>query len=194
MLLPQQSQQHCPRQGITTITADAFAGCVNLDSVSMSNSVTAIDGSAFAGCHSLANITIPASVTTIADDAFANAGVLSATFNGNAPTVGTSIFVARTGFTVKFYAGATGFGDPIWLTSSNETYPATTLAATQSISFPAIPTQVYPGTGTVPPQRERHFRPADYLQRRIRPRHHLRQYSKPDEHGYRRRPRHPTRR
>ena len=48
----------------------AFSGCINLTSVTISNSVTSIGESAFEGCSCLTSVTIPNSVTTIGSGAF----------------------------------------------------------------------------------------------------------------------------
>ena len=56
---------------IIDIGDDAFAGCENLTSITIPDSVTEIGEYAFCYCKSLTSITIPDSVTKIGDDAFA---------------------------------------------------------------------------------------------------------------------------
>jgi hypothetical protein len=76
-------------------------------------------------------VTIPNSVTSIGDEAFVDCTILtSAVFQGNAPTMGTSVFVGcANGFTVDFYNGATGFTSPTWRdgNGSGNVYPAVNL-------------------------------------------------------------------
>lgn len=58
-------------QGITTIGEDAFAHCVNLESVTLTDNVAVIDKHAFYFCKGLKNVYIPDSVTAINEEAFA---------------------------------------------------------------------------------------------------------------------------
>ena len=53
-----------------TIESEAFAGCVNLQTISLSNELTKIGDSAFNNCSNLTEIFIPASVTEIGSNAF----------------------------------------------------------------------------------------------------------------------------
>lgn len=55
---------------ITTICADAFAGCVKLCAVAMRRKVQRIESGAFRGCTDLRSVKIPSNVTFIADNAF----------------------------------------------------------------------------------------------------------------------------
>lgn len=55
---------------VKSIKHDAFRGCSNLTSITISNSVTSIGSSAFFNCNSLTSITIPNSVTSIESSAF----------------------------------------------------------------------------------------------------------------------------
>ena len=61
---------------VIRIAYGAFAGCVDLRSITIPDSVTVIDQAAFSGCSSLENITIPNSVTTIGFGAFYNCKAL----------------------------------------------------------------------------------------------------------------------
>jgi len=57
---------------VKTIGMHAFARCSSLKNLTIANGVTAINSFAFSYCSSLANITIPKSVTSILDNVFAN--------------------------------------------------------------------------------------------------------------------------
>ena len=57
---------------VKSIKHDAFRGCSNLTSITISNSVTSIGSYAFAYCYNLTSITIPNSVTSIESYAFAD--------------------------------------------------------------------------------------------------------------------------
>ena len=56
--------------GVTRIGKKAFAGCTELSSISISNSVESIDDYAFSGCTELTNIEIPDNVMSIGRGAF----------------------------------------------------------------------------------------------------------------------------
>ena len=58
------------KDGIVSISEDAFAECAGLTSIIIPNSVTEIGESAFRNCKSLSSITIPDSVTKIVWCAF----------------------------------------------------------------------------------------------------------------------------
>ena len=55
---------------VTTIGLSAFAGCQNLTSITIPDSVTTIGESAFWGCENLTSITIPDNMETIGDGIF----------------------------------------------------------------------------------------------------------------------------
>jgi hypothetical protein len=106
---------------VTNIETNAFADCVNLDSVAIPNSVTTIGGYAFINCYGLTNITIPdrvtsignytffecfsltsvifgSAVTSIGENAFGNCADLNSIyFRGNAPTADSTVFASDTG-------------------------------------------------------------------------------------------------
>ncbi len=56
--------------GVTSIGQDAFRGCTNLTSVSLSDGLTTIEGYAFYNCASLPSIVLPDSVTSIGEATF----------------------------------------------------------------------------------------------------------------------------
>ncbi len=59
---------------ITEIKSKAFADCVNLSSLTLSNSLMAIEAYAFKGCSNLKTFNIPNSLTVIGEYAFAGCG------------------------------------------------------------------------------------------------------------------------
>ena len=65
-----KSIQKDSRSQYTTIGDCAFAGCKNLTSVDLPNTVTKISRSAFYNCSGLTSVTIPNSVTSIGNYAF----------------------------------------------------------------------------------------------------------------------------
>lgn len=72
-----------------TISDQAFYGCRQLTSITLSNTVTSIGGSAFAHCAGLRSFTIPESVTSIGNAAFWNcAGFSSITIPASVRTIG----------------------------------------------------------------------------------------------------------
>jgi hypothetical protein len=79
--------------GVTSIGAWAFIGCLNLTSITIGNSVTTIGLNAFSGCSSLTSITIGNSVTTIGQSAFGHCySLTSITIPNSVTTIGGSAF------------------------------------------------------------------------------------------------------
>jgi PKD repeat protein len=75
------------------------------------NSVTSIGARAFNGCHNLTSVTIPNSVTNIGNGAFFGCTVTGVYFQGNAPSLGSSVFAMMYAeATVYYLAGTTGWG------------------------------------------------------------------------------------
>ncbi len=118
---------------VTNIGTTAFAGCPNLTSATIGNGVTIIPNMAFYYCTSLTNVTIgsnvilifqsafqdcgltsvtiPNSVTSIGSSAFAGCTNLNAVyFQGNAPSLGSSVFDTGNNTTVYYSLGTTGWG------------------------------------------------------------------------------------
>lgn len=97
--------------GVPYIGDAMFASCVSLANVAIPDSVTNIGSQAFDDCWSLINIIIPSKVISIGDGAFGScydnlAGVY---FQGNAPSVGSSVFYCDNNVTVYYLPGTTGW-------------------------------------------------------------------------------------
>lgn len=121
---------------IRTISFGAFRYCDYLTRVTISKGVTSIEEVAFQGCNGLTKVFIPDSVTDIGQSAFGSCDNLgSATFLGNAPTMGGGVFIfAKYGFTVYYMNGETGFTSPTW-----QGYPCILIGAAPEIAvlYPA---------------------------------------------------------
>ncbi|MCL2185093.1 MAG: leucine-rich repeat protein [Treponema sp.] len=70
--------------GVTTIGDNAFSSSV-IKSITIPASVTSIGKAAFNRCYGLSSLTIPASVTSIGEAAFSNNILTSVTFQGTIP-------------------------------------------------------------------------------------------------------------
>lgn len=78
---------------VTGIGEDAFAGCKDLESVTIPNSVMSIGSWAFTGCTSLTSLSIPNSVTSIGSCAFSECNGLTSIAIGNSVTnIGSGAF------------------------------------------------------------------------------------------------------
>ena len=78
---------------VTGIGDGAFFWCVDLDGVSIPDSVTSIGVSAFELCSGLTSVTIPDSVTSIGDSAFyACEGLTGVTIPGGVKSIGNNAF------------------------------------------------------------------------------------------------------
>ncbi|MBE7043697.1 MAG: hypothetical protein E7399_09470 [Ruminococcaceae bacterium] len=81
------------RQGTKTIADDAFAGCIQLETVIIPDSVTSIGREAFQRCDSLTTVLIPDSVTTIGVGAFCDCSHLTdVILSANLTELGTNLF------------------------------------------------------------------------------------------------------
>ena len=81
-------------KGVTTIGDNAFAGCVNVTSVSLPKNLKIICYGAFCGCLSLKRITIPKSVRRIDGYAFCESGIESFTIPKGVTEIKESTFAA----------------------------------------------------------------------------------------------------
>lgn len=83
---------------VTDIDDNAFKDCIDLETVSIPNSVTTIGSKAFFGCSKLKSITIPDSVTKIGEYAFYNCGKLKSLIIPNSvKSIGRGAFSFCTG-------------------------------------------------------------------------------------------------
>ena len=91
--IPAQVKYNGETYDVTSIGKNAFAGCKNLTSVTLPNTITTIGSSAFSLCYDLNKINIPASVTTIEGYAFnACLSLLDLTIPSTVTTIGGSAF------------------------------------------------------------------------------------------------------
>ena len=132
-------------QGVTTLGSGAFAGCSNLASVTLPDSLTVIsDGGfgngAFYGCSSLTSLTIGNGVTTIGSNAFYNCDALTSITIGNSVTsIGNYAFydcTALTSITIPNSVttiGSGAFRNCFSLTSANIYVTKTIIDAATSI-------------------------------------------------------------
>jgi hypothetical protein len=133
---------------VTSIGDYTFQSCSGLTNVTIPYGITSIGVNAFWNCSSLTSVTIPVSVSSIGNTAFQYCSSLnSAVFNGNAPTMGSNVFgFNANGFRILYNYGSSGFSTPTWTDSSGDSYPTTQLGTPQSITFPAIANQPFPGS------------------------------------------------
>ena len=99
-----KSIQKDSRSQYTTIGEYAFAGCQNLTSVDLPNTVTKISGYAFDNCTGLTSVTIPNSVTSIGNYAFYGCSSLtSVTIPNSVTSIGDRAFYRCRGLTSLVY-------------------------------------------------------------------------------------------
>ena len=99
--------------GITKIGDYGFAGCNQLISVAIPNSITSFGYAVFYGCTGLMSITIPDSITSIGSSAFQNCSSLSSIIIPNSISrIENSTFGGCTGLTsITIGNGATFIGN-----------------------------------------------------------------------------------
>ena len=106
---------------MTNIGDYAFCDCLNLQSVTIPESVTIIGKGSFYRCINLQSVTIPNSVTNIGKEAFFKCENLqSVTINGN-PKIGTDAFW-ETSATVTMNLTASEIDGDYWTTLYNNGY------------------------------------------------------------------------
>ena len=85
---------------VTSIERSAFAGCISLKSVTISDRVKSIGEHAFYGCTGLTNVTISNRVSSICNDAFSGCtGLTSIEIPNSVTSIGDSAFSGCTGLT-----------------------------------------------------------------------------------------------
>lgn len=77
---------------VTKIGSGAFASCENLTSVVLPSNLTEIASGIFENCSNLASVTIPESVTLIGSKAFAGTALTEVTIPNSMPIIGFSTF------------------------------------------------------------------------------------------------------
>ena len=80
-------------EGTTKIGHNAFAGCSNLDSVTIPDSVLVIDSGAFSDCRALKSITLPEGLERIEAHAFEASGIESIHIPDSVKYIGDSVFL-----------------------------------------------------------------------------------------------------
>ncbi len=102
---------------VTAIGPNAFIHSISwLGALAIPEGVTTIGANAFAGCQWLKVVTLPAGLATVGDHAFAHCWKLEAAiFLGNAPTLGEGVFVnTHEGFAIHYRGKSRGFTAPRW--------------------------------------------------------------------------------
>lgn len=81
------------KDGVESISRNAFYGCSNLTNVIIPNSITSIGNGTFHDCHNLVNINIPSSVTNIGASAFTSCvNLTNITIPNSVTSIGSAAF------------------------------------------------------------------------------------------------------
>ncbi|MCR5695437.1 MAG: leucine-rich repeat domain-containing protein [Marinilabiliaceae bacterium] len=91
---------------LKSIGSFAFWCCYALKSISIPTSVTAIDDYAFCGCTSLASVNIPDGIETIGKETFQNCAITSITIPASVTSIGESAFSGCNLQSVVFTVGS----------------------------------------------------------------------------------------
>jgi hypothetical protein len=75
-----------------TIKDNAFSGCKQLSSVTLSDNLTSLGTGAFSGCSDLTSIDLPDTITAIPESAFKSSGLKKITINYGVKKIGASAF------------------------------------------------------------------------------------------------------
>jgi hypothetical protein len=97
------------------ILSGAFSGCTGLTNIALADGITNIAADAFNGCAALTSITIGKGLAALGDRAFANCHNLTAVFfNGDAPAqVGEAVFSEHPDVVVYYLAGTQGWSNSL---------------------------------------------------------------------------------
>jgi hypothetical protein len=97
---------------VTSIGQGAFTDCESLSRVTIPNNVVSIGQDAFSFCRSLTSVTIGNNITNIGSWAFSHCtnNLTGIYFKGNAPGVGSSVFLYDKNTTVYYLPGTTNWG------------------------------------------------------------------------------------
>jgi hypothetical protein len=86
---------------VTIIHPYAFAGCANLQQLTLPESLQEIGAEAFRSCASLTALTVPVSLNRIGTNAFADSTIMEFVFVGQPPVLGATPFPP--GATIRYY-------------------------------------------------------------------------------------------
>ena len=105
---------------VTLIEEDAFNSCSSLTSIIIGNSVTSIGEEAFEDCSSLSSVTIPDSVITIGEEAFEDCYNLTNVNIGNSvSSIGTLAFAGSGLTSIVIPKNVTSIGDSTFANCSS---------------------------------------------------------------------------
>ncbi len=123
-------------KSVKEIRWQAFAGCENLEKVTLHEGIEILDDSAFSHCPKLTEVVIPTTVKTMTERTFAECPALKKIiFQGDAPenyvSNATTLFgVGNVNYTVYYQKDAKGFTTPRW-----NGYKAAPVGSEPSLTF-----------------------------------------------------------